>query len=744
MDDDNWSMASGAQSPVILLRRVVPPAVLYALVCIVSLANTALIVLMVGKKILQNPLALWELAVIFIMAPAVVAAWELHRWFVERSKRRDGDFICMCTHNDGLLAVCMAIAMAVNAKLYQAHFKDPKGDCGNLCFVWPLAEMCPYFVYITGACLLAQHLYVPKEEPQWRSWRYWLALLAFYFAFGVTIFFVCYSNSGTNLHAQSWKSCGFMADNGNIWLPPQVLLLVEAARFLHTGNWQGVPIFFMIQAGSWLVGNFLWFGLQPYYPKNIDLHKDAGSFLNYLTIVQMCLLGLAIQSRPRLDVPSSWRARQSRLLGNQSRDLPGWVTHLTGNFTDSERINGRLGTGYRAYRAFSDSFVGQSWIFLLNGLYSFLLYRISEKTLAKELKANRVGHTIDPSYTLTITWVLSLVSVFVAAYNVATGTPRLQHLTYYFLPYIPADSQFRLLTFLKAEMLWLKVTILGWTNYDTVHASQGGTHLRVLCQFLAVVFSVAVSTMSAFTAFRTSRAAVSANAYQLRYRHGTLLLISVLVSALCIQALIAVAIFGKLTGIIWASNATFVKAVQQADPTLWVGFAQYYTVPFICFLNEMICQVRGLGLVLWFVDGSYTVDCPTGVRVFATYLTAFPGALYAAFILGPLTNNDAVENLFLGKAGDGQHVGIPRYEGTWAAPCVTYLTLALMVIGVVAHFASAEPLSDDSRASTRQNSLSVVAPSEPAGAILDPTTRAEESGKEIMTLCASGGGSNAG
>merc|ERR1719230_546436 len=136
--------------------------------------------------------------------------------------------------------------------------------------------------------------------------------------------------------------------------------------------------------------------------------------------------------------------------------------------------------------------------------------------------------------------------MFVSAYGVASGTPRLQHLTYYFLPYIPVDSQFRLLTFVKAEMVWLKVTILGWTDYKMVH-EETGTRAKVICQFLAVVFSVAVSTTTAYTAFRYSRAAVSQNAYRLRYRHGTLLLMCVLASAVCVQALSAVVIFGKLS-----------------------------------------------------------------------------------------------------------------------------------------------------------------------------------------------------
>jgi len=330
-----------------------------------------------------------------------------------------------------------------------------------------------------------------------------------------------------------------------------------------------------------------------------------------------------------------------------------------------------IATGWRASyhqkKMWLRTWRGANVIYLMNGMFSFVGYWSSREKLLGSMRgslhdsyADGQGQWYEGDQIVSVTIYLSLACVFVAALNlledVLWGNNRWCML-------LPFDRHFRLLTLLKAAMLWLKMELLIFTCQDCASPMGLGA---LIFQITSIGITGAISVYSSVNLFSVARRIL---AFEADYRRPRLLWETSLGCLVILTIVNSTMMVSKLFG----THSTLLQVLHRKGCVgiiLWLG--QTFYVPFLCLGNEA---------TLFISSKASSPQVFAGVRstrgVFALSVLCA-----AKFPMEVLVN--CVECQFLLPS---YFSSLFLFSSSWVEPMFGYGTVLLMVFGLVGYLA---------------------------------------------------------
>jgi len=351
---------------------------------------------------------------------------------------------------------------------------------------------------------------------------------------------------------------------------------------------------------------------------------------------------------------------------------------------------------------------GANWVYLANGVFSLAVYRSGQQQLVRNLRgtlhdeyADADGQWYTGEHIVSLTITFSAMSIAAAGLNLiedtCLGSARFHGLAMW----LPLDRHFRLLTLLKATLLWLKMELLVFTCFSC----EGEMVLWLLTgQLLSVLFTSVVACISTISMFGLARKIES---FRDQYRRPQLLWTSAMVCLLMLTLVNSVMMVSKVFG----EDSTLIALLHERGCVgILLNLGQTYYFPFFCMGNEAALSISSKASNPQVFAG---LDSPRGVWVWSVYVAAkFPMEILVNCVECQFLTPSYFSNLFL-------------FGNTWVEPMYGYATLVLVVAGVTSYLAcGGDGVVDWPRARESSATPSCVARSVSFGSSLqglDPT-----------------------
>jgi len=612
--------------PSMDLRRVVPLCVMRLYLLGVGAAN-AVALARVAAGGTAFYVAMWLL---FAAAAFVPAAVTVADWFMGLRERR------------GFIGVWSAMLVTMNARAYCWSQWASEGKWGweQYEFAWPHAELCWYFAYAWTLVIFLQHLYIPMGLPA--SWRHTLGYVALWLNLGLAAV-ICFYHTSAEAN-EGADHLGFLRDESQGILPLLSLLMSETLHFLDTGDVHGCRALMLLPLLCWTVPKELygadWLKVGLEHPM-----EQPSLAVTIWLVVLISVLHLATATELRI--------RSTSPLYKAEQEAAGTSTGLKARIKEGKMW-------LRTWR-------GANLVYLANGMFSLVGYWSSRHQLLNSMRgslhdkyADGQGQWYTGEAIVGTTIYLSLACVIVAVLNFLEdgllGNRR-------WCTLLPFDRHFRLLTLLKAALLWLKMELLIFTCQECDSPLSTGT---MIFQIVSIGITCAVSVSSSVSLFSIARKIM---AFESDYRRPRRLWETSLGCMVVITIVNSIMMISKL----WGDESTLLQVLHRKGCVgiiLWLG--QTYYVPFLCLGNEATLFISSKASSPQVFAG---VRSTRGVFAFSVLCAAkFPMEVLVNLVECQFLLPSYFSSLFL-------------FSGTWVEPMFGYATALLIVLGLAGYLA---------------------------------------------------------